>query len=297
MFKRFFVVLLFIFCSSENLCAQSIKDIFMSGLQALEDGHYDQAIERFETTIKMKPDLAPAYNFLGVAYKAKGKDAFEVISYFERAIELDPKYALAYDNLGKSYYGLGNYDKALKYCLKAESFDESLMTTQLSLGWIYLLGQSEPKSAIRHFKRVIEKNRTPYACLGLGIAYFQDHQNALVLEMITYLRKLGEEKYASHLENMLKQGRYLSPTINGISLQMPQSQKGILVDDKSNTLGAPQDARQQAIEDIKNMPVYLKGRLDEDSTQEPSSLQNTYSGADRIKALQQNSRPQNLPGY
>ena len=271
----------------------------MEGTKALQEGRYDVAVKQFEMATKLKPDFAPAYTFLGLAYKGQGKDAFQVMSYFEKSIELDHNYAVAYENLGKAYYSFGNNEKALKYCLKANQLDPTLMTTQLTLGWIYLLGQAEPKNAIKYFKKVVEQNKMPYAYLGLGIAYFQDGQIPLVLEMITSLRQMGEEKYASHLESMIRQGRFIPPVVEGMKLEVPQRNNGVLVRDEnvSYQMGDSTTATNpsSAIEDVKNMPVKLRAKLpssNQDQENPWGDSDDAPSGTQRIQELQRNGQAQ-----
>ena len=109
MFKKILTVfILFSFFNPSLTHAQNIKDLFMTGITALQANKNDEAIKSFENIIELKPDFAPAYNFMGMAYKAKGKNANEIIPYFEKAIAYDPNYAMAYDNLGKAYYGMGD---------------------------------------------------------------------------------------------------------------------------------------------------------------------------------------------
>lgn len=257
----------------------------MTGIDAMQTDKNDEAIAAFEKIIVIKPDFAPAYNFLGMAYKNKGKDGHDIIPYFQKALAYDPNYAMAYDNIGKAYYGMGDMKKALEYCRKAIQYDPNLLTAHLSLGWIYLLGKQQPVNAIKHFKKVVNSNPLPYACLGLGLAYFQNNQTALVLEMITYLRQQGEENYAKHLEQMIRQGRYIAPNVGTSVLDAPQPR----AQSNSTSITSNVPSTNQSLQDIKSMPVYLKAKMPgtEDFNQEPQKPSGPLSGTDRIRAMQE----------
>ena len=181
-------ITLFIFCFclyASIASANFLRDLFEQAMEAFGAGQYDQAIELFQKSLQIKPDLAPAYNYMGLAYKAKGSDFPTIMNFFKKAIEADPQYAPAYENLGKSYYSIGEIDKAIDYCRKAVKLQPDLVTANLSLGWIYLLAKSQPRTAIKYFRKVGNGAQLPFASLGLGIAYFQDNQYPMMLETIT----------------------------------------------------------------------------------------------------------------
>lgn len=195
--------------------ANSAKIIFDEAIKAYNEKNYDRAIELFEKTIEIVPNLAQAYHHLGLAYKAKGIHLEEVVWLMETAVEIDPHYVQAYDSLAKVYYNLGDYKKAEEYSLKAIELDPSLLNPYLSLAWVYLLGQSNPDQAIFYFKYVTDRAQIPLAYFGLGMAYFMNHERSQVLEMITLLRKFKREDLALHLENMIRDKQY-----------KPQSEEG-----------------------------------------------------------------------
>lgn len=191
--------------------ANPVKQLFQKGAQAYQQQNYREAIRLFESAIKIYPDLAPAYNYLGLCHKSLNANVYKVIDYFEKAVEIDPEYILAYDNLAKIYYGLNKYEQAEKYNLKALELKPDLLSSLLSLGWINLLGKSDQEEAIYYFEQVVEQSDMPYAYFGLGLANFLDQNNAEVLHVITVLRRAGEEDLAKHLEVMLRENRYIAP--------------------------------------------------------------------------------------
>ena len=68
-----------------------------------------KAIEYLNEAIKLKPDLAEAYNNRGKAYGDLGQRQQAITDYNE-AIRLKPDYAHAYNNRGVAYFMQGNYE-------------------------------------------------------------------------------------------------------------------------------------------------------------------------------------------
>jgi hypothetical protein len=71
----------------------------------------------------------------------------------------------------------------------------------------------------------------PHAYFGLGLAYFMNHESPLVLEMITKLKDIGQEKLASQLENVIRGHKYIpepAPLVD-IPFQSEESVPGVIV--------------------------------------------------------------------
>ena len=231
--KRFgilFIVLNLFFYSGAQ--AQTVKDFYEQGQQAYGQGDYKTAIDLYEKSVELNPNFAPAYNALGLAHKEINTDLSELVWLFKTATEIDPKYVEAYDNLGKAYYGLGDFDNAEQSCLKALAISPNLPSPKLSLGWIYLLGKSQPQEAISYFKDILKDNKIAYAYFGLGMAYYMSGDRTNVLDTITTLRSMEKEDLALQLENMVRGGHYVgqgkgTPLVNtqpkGTSTLVPSS--------------------------------------------------------------------------
>ena len=77
-----------------------------------------KAIEYLDETIKLKPDLAEAYNIRGNADGDLGQHQRAIEAYNE-AIRLRPNYAHAYYNRGLTYSNLGQHQQAIEDYNKA----------------------------------------------------------------------------------------------------------------------------------------------------------------------------------
>ncbi|KKS44747.1 MAG: TPR Domain containing protein [candidate division CPR1 bacterium GW2011_GWA2_42_17] len=264
--------------------SEKLKELFEQATGAFSQGDYGQAIKLYEQTLEIHPDFAPSYNFLGLSHKAVGTDLTDVAWLFKTAIDIDPNYAQAYDNLGKTYYSLGDFNKAEEHCLKAIELDPGLVTAKLALGWIYLLGKSQPGDAIHYFSEVVEsREQLPFAYFGLGLAYFMEQQHFRVLEMITTLRKIEREDLASQLEELVRSNRFGPDLIPGQPLIMPNKQPGILVMDidESSLFSSSFDPK-----DGGERRVRLRRGVDQEDPQALNEEQKPLTYAERIQVLQ-----------
>jgi len=72
-------------------------------------GQHEQAITDYNEAVRLKPDLADAYYNRGKAYGDLGQHEQAITDYNE-AIRLKPDYAQAYNNRGVAYFMQGNYE-------------------------------------------------------------------------------------------------------------------------------------------------------------------------------------------
>ncbi len=85
---------------------------FELGAAAGMQGMYQEARQYFWETIKIRPDLAEAYNNRANAYAEKGEHDLAITDY-DRAIRLKPNYSLPYHSRGFVYKKRGKKQKAI----------------------------------------------------------------------------------------------------------------------------------------------------------------------------------------
>ena len=107
-------------------------------------------------TLKNYPNVAAAYNNLGIAHDAKG-DHNQAISYFNKAIELNRNFAAAYNNLGIAYRAKGNYSRAIANFNKTVQLDPGYVAVYNNRGMAYF-SQGNLDQAISDYNKAIRLN-------------------------------------------------------------------------------------------------------------------------------------------
>ncbi len=181
-----------------------VAQLFASGQKAFEERRFQDAVNDFESIIEQNTNFASAYHALGLVYQQTSSDPHYPLWYFETALEIDPDFAPSYDILCRSYYQLQNFVEAEKICLQAIEKNPNLLSSQLSLAWVYLVGYSDPDKAIYFFEKVAERLKIPVVYFGMGMAYAMREDHAEVLDIITFLRGEGALEFATQLEGILR---------------------------------------------------------------------------------------------
>ncbi|MFH1723839.1 MAG: tetratricopeptide repeat protein [Elusimicrobiota bacterium] len=81
-------------------------------------GRLDEAVERIQRSIGLKPDQAASHNSLGAAYHRQGRMDLAMRSY-RKALELDPDDRAAHRNLASALNDVGRRGEAIGHWLKS----------------------------------------------------------------------------------------------------------------------------------------------------------------------------------
>ncbi|MFH1360023.1 MAG: tetratricopeptide repeat protein [Candidatus Omnitrophota bacterium] len=286
----FYFIAVFLLSTASLGLAESTDSVFQKGEQFFSQGNYSKAIEYYEKAIELDPNNAEAFNKLGLAYKETHMDLAEVAWYFKAAMDIDPKNTEAYVNLARAYYGLGRFDEAIDVCQKALTVNPQDGSAQLSLAWTYLLGKQEPQKAIYYFNKILDRLKIPYAYFGLGLAYFMDDQRPMVLEIITKLRGMDQDKLATQLEDIVRSSYYASSTSGPLVNAKPdiERQEGVIVPFASLE-PKPEDKKEDAL-DVSPIAgttrIRLRGTLmnvDEQETDQDAAANKPKAGEVRVE--------------
>ena len=126
------------------------------GLAYASKGQLDEAIELYQTALRLKPDYAEAHNNLGIAYASKGQLEM-AIEQFQTAVRLKPDYAEAHNDLGLAYASKGLLDEAIEHYQTAVRLKPDLTEAHFNLGLIYLKKGSKDM-ARTEFELVVRNN-------------------------------------------------------------------------------------------------------------------------------------------
>jgi tetratricopeptide (TPR) repeat protein len=98
--------------SGRNTYSESAVNYLKMGIDSYSKGDYDNAIEYFNSALRLDPKMPEAFNNLGLAYDAKGQRD-QALANLDQAIQLAPDYATPYCNRGAINYDLGDIKEAI----------------------------------------------------------------------------------------------------------------------------------------------------------------------------------------
>jgi tetratricopeptide (TPR) repeat protein len=126
------------------------------GLLLFKQGKVDEAIERYQQAIRLRPTHLKAHTNLGIALVHRGR-LDEAIGVFRRALVLGPDVARAYTNLGIPLARQGRLDEAVEAFRQAVRLEPNLPEAHNNLGYA-LAQQGKLGEAIDHYRRALELN-------------------------------------------------------------------------------------------------------------------------------------------
>lgn len=107
---------------------------------------YDKAVEEYKTATERKPEFAPAWAGLAVAYSAAGDDE-QALSAATRALTIDPKDAATNALIAGTYLRQSDYAKAKQFALHALQLQPNLSSAHVVLAKVDL-EEHEPAKAL-----------------------------------------------------------------------------------------------------------------------------------------------------
>ena len=131
---------------------------------------YNQAIFDFDKSLKMNYYFAEAYLYRGLAY-AETKNYRQAVSNYNKAIAINPDYAEGYNNRGLIYRQLKQYDKAIVDLNKAIEINPNIAEAYNNRGVAYdeLKKRDE---ALSDYSKAIELNSDyEWAYINRGTIY------------------------------------------------------------------------------------------------------------------------------
>ncbi|ACK71346.1 Tetratricopeptide TPR_2 repeat protein [Gloeothece citriformis PCC 7424] len=173
MLTRLFLILITLFLNvpPNPILAQNIDQLFEQGNAAQNEGNFTEAERIFRQVIKINPNNADAYRYLGIALRNQGK-LEEAIAAYNTAIEINPNYAEVYNNLGVALYYQGKLEEAIAAYNTAIEINPNYAEVYSNLGFA-LSNQGKLEEAIAAYNKAIEINPNyAFAYIGLGIALY-----------------------------------------------------------------------------------------------------------------------------
>jgi tetratricopeptide (TPR) repeat protein len=148
---------------------------------------YDEAVQEYQSATQAKPNFAPAWAGLAVAYSASGNDE-QALQAATRALALDPNDAPTNVLIGATFLRQSDYVKAKEYAHRALELQPDLSSVHVVLAKIDLK-EDRPDKALPELKAAVKDDLD-------GSTYYL---------LATTLRRLGRESEAAAAMQKYKQ--------------------------------------------------------------------------------------------
>ncbi len=154
---------------------RSADALFDAGVQALQNQHYESAIELLQRVVKLEPKHKDAWNNLGNAYMGLG-EYDQAIAAFKKQIELNAYDGYAYNNLGRAYQRQQRYDEAVQQYQKQIEINPLDPYAHANLGAMYV-SQKKFAEAIPELEKAVDiQPKSPLLEIALGQSYIATNQ-------------------------------------------------------------------------------------------------------------------------
>lgn len=155
---------------NKEINLENEDDLFSLGESYYEKEEYKKAIKIFLKLVKLYPNNARNWHWLGCLY-CDNKQYKEAIKYLKKAIELEPKDYINYSWLGEVYNKIGRYKKSIEFLLKAIELSPKDRISLHYLASSYALDK-QYEEAIKYLLELVElKSDSGNDWAGLGICY------------------------------------------------------------------------------------------------------------------------------
>ncbi len=120
---------------------------------------HQEAIDAYQTAIKLHPNYALPWNSLGEIYFATNRPA-EAVPAYQEAIRRAPDYVQAWNNLGDAHWRLRRYDDTIHAYEKAIELDNRQPWPYHNLGLVYD-ERGDYEQAIHYYEEAIARHTNP----------------------------------------------------------------------------------------------------------------------------------------
>ncbi|MDD4294508.1 MAG: hypothetical protein PHP69_03220 [Candidatus Omnitrophica bacterium] len=191
------------------ICAESMREaygVIKEAESLAKQGEYNKAEEKIKYVLEKNPDIFLAYNMLAIIYTLQGGRENDAITVLKKSISLNPKQPKVYHSLGELYNALLIPEEAVFYFRKGLTYAPDDFSMNYSLGVTYFLGLHDLDNALVYAKKALDMRPENTKLIYInGVLNVYALNFPSVLEYITTLRSLGDEKSAGALEAAIKE--------------------------------------------------------------------------------------------
>lgn len=126
-------------------------------------GRYDDSLQAYEQSIKVRPDFAEAIFYKGWVHGLLGRYD-KALMAFKQVVQLRPDMAGAYHYLGLSYWKLAEKERAIEAFNQAKSLKPEFGNSYYTLAQLYL-NTGDRKAALNEYEELKKINKAMAECL------------------------------------------------------------------------------------------------------------------------------------
>jgi tetratricopeptide (TPR) repeat protein len=188
----------------------------LRGIDLVERGWLDEAINEFKNAIKSAPHSADGYDNLASAYADKGELLNALFSY-TKALELEPDSSIALYNLGcfLSYHG----HRLATRCFKLSyQNDPDMFEARFNYGFC-LAQEDKHEKAIHHFQTILIEHEDQDTRFHLALSFIALEKYAQAIKELLQVVKVDKEHQQAwhHLGCSFEQQGFLEEAANALT--------------------------------------------------------------------------------
>ncbi|MBU6399710.1 MAG: tetratricopeptide repeat protein [Verrucomicrobia bacterium] len=153
-------------------CMPSGPRALLDGARLIREGRYPQAVERLQVAVRLLPQNAQAWNYLGLAYHG-ARQPTQAVHAYEEALRRDRNLAAARFNLGCLYAEQNDLAAAMSELTTYTLLQPQTLTGWLQLGLAQLRARQFAAAEISFSRARQIDPRHPQALNDLGIIQLQ----------------------------------------------------------------------------------------------------------------------------
>jgi tetratricopeptide (TPR) repeat protein len=180
------------------------KKISSKAISLLNEGKYEESIEKFTEAITEDSENPIFYYYRGVAFEKTG-DLDSAMEDYQKSVELKPDFILPTANIGKIYAKKKDFEKAIEFYKKAVELGDQDATNYYNYGICLMnLGKKEQAKEVLEKLISLDENCSD-AYYQLGIIYLGLGDSANAKEFLQKFIDLDpENQNASIAKEILK---------------------------------------------------------------------------------------------
>jgi len=168
------------------------KKISSKAISLLNEGKYEESIEKFTEAITDDPENSVFYYYRGAAFEKTG-DLDKAMEDYQKSVELKPDFILPTANIGKIYAKKKEFEKAIEFYKKAIELGDQDATHYYNYGVCLMnFGKKEQAKEVLEKLISLDENYSD-AYYQLGIIYIGLGNSAKAKEFLQKFIELDPE--------------------------------------------------------------------------------------------------------